>query len=160
MNEIRLFLGSFFSKLCPPSGLQLWFLHLLTITNVLDIILSFFSHLVSASSCLPLSHSSSGHLKYLSVMFPLSAVPVSFPLSSLSLQPGDQRMRAVFLRCKYHLFPLLSGTLHLLLHLSLCASSFPCPSSPLFAAHFLFSGNLRIQSRVPHQCWMVTILYL
>lgn len=36
---------------------------------------------------------------------PLSAVPVSFPLSSLSLQPADQRMRAVFLRCKYRVLP-------------------------------------------------------
>ncbi|XP_075939129.1 E3 ubiquitin/ISG15 ligase TRIM25-like isoform X1 [Anarhichas minor] len=31
------------------------------------------------------------------------AVPVSFPLSSLSLQPADQRMRAAFLRCSCRL---------------------------------------------------------
>ncbi|XP_047189613.1 tripartite motif-containing protein 16-like isoform X2 [Scophthalmus maximus] len=30
-------------------------------------------------------------------------VPVSFPLSSLSLQPADQRMRTAFLRCSCHL---------------------------------------------------------
>ncbi|XP_070684158.1 E3 ubiquitin/ISG15 ligase TRIM25-like [Pempheris klunzingeri] len=37
----------------------------------------------------------------------LKAVPVSFPLSSLSLQPADQRMRAVFLRfsCRLSLDP-------------------------------------------------------
>ncbi|XP_076585648.1 E3 ubiquitin/ISG15 ligase TRIM25-like isoform X3 [Chaetodon auriga] len=37
----------------------------------------------------------------------VKAVPVSFPLSSLSLQPADQRMRAVFLRfsCRLSLDP-------------------------------------------------------
>lgn len=32
------------------------------------------------------------------------AVPVLFPVSTLSLQPADQRMRAALLRCKYSVF--------------------------------------------------------
>lgn len=40
-------------------------------------------------------------MRFTFVVSSLSAVPVSFPLSSLSLQPADQRMRASFLRCKY-----------------------------------------------------------
>ncbi|XP_041723370.2 E3 ubiquitin/ISG15 ligase TRIM25-like isoform X1 [Coregonus clupeaformis] len=51
------------------------------------------SCVVNESSCA--NHMSGGES--------LKAVPASFPLSSLSLQPADQRMRASFLRCSCRL---------------------------------------------------------
>lgn len=71
----------------------------------------------------------------LSLMCPLSAAPVSFPLSSLSLQPADQRMRAVFLRCKY-LFSIPSPfqTFHLFMNIFF----FLLPSLSIIAPLFLW----------------------
>lgn len=86
----------------------------------------------------------------------LPAVPVSFPLSSLSLQPADQRMRAVFLTCKYHVDPPATSSPHLArlkldtvlsasFHLSFFDRlSFSVSLLPFFSPRFSISRELRL----------------